>query len=39
VEEEREQVSCRRAKRVEKAIMDNEVMDEAGRKIVATGLV
>lgn len=37
--EEREQVSRRRAKRVQKAIMVNEDMDGAGRKIVARGLV
>lgn len=38
--EESEQVSSRGAKRVEKAIMVNEEdVDGAGRKIVATGLV
>jgi hypothetical protein len=38
--EESEKVSSRSAKRVGKAIMVNEEdMDGAGRKIVATGLV
>jgi len=37
--EEREQVSRERAKRVQKAMMVNEDMDGAGRKIVARGLV